>query len=56
VPNRNRLGLDTAQKLIFVQQNDPTKRTVCELDTLMEWCQSAANYLVMRCREGRDDV
>jgi hypothetical protein len=34
-PNRNRLGLETAQKLIFVQQNDPATRNKREEDVLV---------------------
>jgi hypothetical protein len=36
VPNRNRLGLEAAQKLIFVQQNDPGTRGEREMDVLVE--------------------
>jgi hypothetical protein len=35
VPNRNRLGLESAQKLIFVQQNDPATLTVRDEDVLV---------------------
>jgi hypothetical protein len=35
VPNRNRLGLGSAQKLIFVQQNDPATRSVRDMDVLV---------------------
>jgi hypothetical protein len=36
VPNRNRLGLEVAQKLIFVQQNDAGTRGEREIDVLVE--------------------
>jgi hypothetical protein len=36
LPNRDRLGLDTAEKLIFVQQNDPTTRTERRFDILVD--------------------
>jgi hypothetical protein len=35
VPNRNRLGLGQAQKLIFIQQNDPATRVQREHDELV---------------------
>ena len=35
VPNRNRLGLETAEKLIFVQQNDPAASDERETDVLI---------------------
>ena len=35
VPNRNRLGLGQAQKLMFVQQHDPATRDERELDVLV---------------------
>ena len=40
VPNRNNLGLDVAQKMIFVQQNDPSARIARGFegrDVLVEW-------------------
>jgi hypothetical protein len=36
VPNRNRLRLEPAQKLIFVQQNDPGTRGEREVDVVVE--------------------
>ena len=36
VPNRNRLGLEQAQKLIFVQQNDSVTRDEREEDVFVE--------------------
>jgi hypothetical protein len=35
VPNRNALGLEKAQDLIFVQQNDPMTRAKRDADTLV---------------------
>jgi hypothetical protein len=37
VQNRDRLGLETAQKLIFVQQNDPSTSNGKEVDVLVLW-------------------
>ncbi len=36
VPNRNRLGIEQAEKLIFIQQNDPAMRLQREEDVLVE--------------------
>ena len=36
MPNRNRLGLESAKKLIFVQQNDPATCKWRDMDVLVE--------------------
>ena len=36
VPNRNSLGLERAEQLIFIQQNDPVTRDTRESDVLVE--------------------
>ena len=35
-PDRTKLGLEVAQKMIFVQQNDPATRELRDMDVLVE--------------------